>query len=64
MKYAGLAWLLGLLIITIYEFWALASHGVTLSEWVWTFSDNHSWFRWVVTGGLLVLIYHFFFRVR
>lgn len=63
MSYAtpGIAWLLFLSLILIYELVAIATGNYTLSAFVWHITYYHPWIKWVVLAGTAFLNYHFFF---
>ena len=63
--YAGLAWLLFLAGLFVYEMWALRDPAIpTLSAWVWKTDAALPWFRYAVLGGVAVLMWHFFYQRR
>lgn len=57
---AGFVWLGLLLLVGVYEGWAVMRNGQTMSEWVWTQDRGHRWFRYVVMGLTGLLMWHFF----
>lgn len=64
-RVAGLAWLAFLLAILGYEVYALRDPAIpTLSAWVWRTDAALPWFRYVVLGGVGVLMWHFFWQKR
>lgn len=58
----GLAWLVLLIGMGIFECWQLGHGKPTLSAWVWHFSKQYPWLRLVIFIVVLFLAYHFWSR--
>ena len=64
-RLAGLAWLVVLVGIGLYEVYAIQSPTApTLSAWVWWADAKLPWFRYAVLGGVGFLMWHFFWQRR
>jgi dolichyl-phosphate-mannose--protein O-mannosyl transferase len=56
--YTGLFILVIILAILIFELWALNKHKPTVSKWFQHFSSRFKWFKFLIMGGLGILIIH------
>jgi hypothetical protein len=62
MNTGGYAWLVFLIGVALYEVYASLTGGQTLSEWVWMYSPDHPWFKYIVLTSVSFLMYHFFWQ--
>lgn len=55
---AGWAWLAIVVFAAVFEAHAVATHTMTLSQFVWLMEHKHAWFRWGVGALILALALH------
>lgn len=56
---SGVIWLIAIVLLGTYEWWAIATHHPTLSQWIWQAEIAQPWLRWTILVALAVLIWHF-----
>jgi hypothetical protein len=57
---AGYVWLVMLSVAAVWEAYAIGQKKQTLSQWVWQQDRRFPWFRYVVSGFMVLLLWHFF----
>jgi hypothetical protein len=60
MLVTGLAWLVALMTLLIFDLWRAVRRKPTLSQWVSAQDHRYPWFRWVILGLVAYLMTHFF----
>ena len=56
----GITWLALLVVVGLFDWYALEHRRPTLSQWAWTMSKRFPWLRPLIFAAVLFLAYHLY----